>query len=252
MYLKVGSILLAIFTLACNTASKQNEKTLGQEEGVKEEVSTLKQILDEKKNKFAAKADEEKKRVYAAGIDSVRKSGILKNALNIGDPAPDFVLKNALGKDIQLSKALKQGPVVLTWYRGGWCPYCNITLRHLQQKMPEFRGRNTQVFALTPELPDRSMSTQEKNELEFEVLSDLGSKVGQRYGVIYELTSEVAKRYQASFGLHEYNGDSANTLPLAATYVIDQLGIIQWSFLDADYRNRAEPADVIKALDALK
>lgn len=213
------------------------------------EQPSLKSILDEKKAGFEERASEEKKRIYGEGIAAVANSGVLENALQLGDKAPDFSLTNATGKEVKLSEQLAQGPVILTWYRGGWCPYCNITLNRLQEEMPNFTALGANLLALTPELPDSSFSTQEKNELSFEVLSDVGNQIARQYGVVYSLTDEVAEAYQNGFDLHKYNGDESNELPLAATYVIAQDGSIIYAFLDAEYRNRAEPKDIIKALE---
>ncbi len=209
-------------------------------------------LLDAKRKTSAVKFTAEKQQVYADGIASVKNSGILGKALNVGDKAPDFALNNALNKSVSLYKELENGPVILTWYRGGWCPYCNITLHYLQEKLPEFKKAGATLIALTPELPDNSLSTSEKNNLEFTVLSDVANKVGKEYGVVFKLTNEVASVYEESFGLIKSNGDDSNELPLAATYVIDENGIIQYAFLDPDYRNRAEPAEIIAALESLK
>jgi len=213
---------------------------------------TLDALLEVKRKEGAAKFTKEKNQTYAKGIDSVTNSGVLNNALNIGDLAPNFTLNNALGEPISLYNTLKNGPVVLTWYRGGWCPYCNITLHHLQEKLPEFKNLGASLIALTPELPDNSLNTSEKNNLEFDVLSDVGNTIGKQFGVIFTLTKEVARIYEASFGLSQVNGDTSNQLPLAATYVIDKKGVIKYAYLNADYRQRAEPSEILSVLEKLK
>ncbi|MFD2915465.1 peroxiredoxin-like family protein [Psychroserpens luteus] len=209
-------------------------------------------LLDVKRKEGAEKFTEEKNQIYADGISSIAHSGVLEKALNLGDKAPNFTLNNALNKSISLYDELENGPVVLTWYRGGWCPYCNITLHYLQEKLPEFQKAGATLIALTPELPDNSLSTSEKNNLEFIVLSDAGNTIGKEYGVVFKLTDDVASIYQNGFGLNEKNGDDSNELPLAATYIIDKNGIIQYAFLDADYRERAESSEIIEALEKLK
>ncbi|GAA4239491.1 peroxiredoxin-like family protein [Postechiella marina] len=208
--------------------------------------------LDEIRQASAVKFTDEKKRIYADGISSVQNSGVLDSALKVGDKAPNFTLKNALNESVSLYNELKNGPVVLTWYRGGWCPYCNITLHALQEKLPEFKQEGATLLALTPELPDNSLSTSEKHSLEFTVLSDVENLIGKQYGVVYTLTDGVASIYNAGFGLNEVNGDTSNELPLAATYVIDTNGIITYAFLDADYTQRAEPSEILSALKQLK
>lgn len=209
-------------------------------------------LLDVKRKESAAKFTKEKSRIFAEGITSVADTGIVDKALHVGDKAPNFTLKNALNEPVSLYNELDKGPVILTWYRGGWCPYCNITLHYLQEKLPEFQKASATLIALTPELPDNSLSTSEKLNLEFTVLSDVGNTIGKEYGVVYQLTNEVAAIYKAGFGLNEKNGDDSNQLPLAATYVIAKNGIIQYAFLDADYRKRAEATEIIAALKKLK
>jgi peroxiredoxin len=212
----------------------------------------LQTTLDNAKNAWEAKAPEKIKEIYAEGIAEVTRQNVISKAKNNGDTAPNFVLTNAVGKELQLSDYLKKGPVVLIWYRGGWCPYCNMTLHYLQEQLPSIQLKGANLLALTPELPDKSLSTVEKHQLEFEVLSDIGNKVAKQYGVVFKLTDAVAASYQKGFDLHSYNGDESNELPLAATYVIDQNATIVYTFLDAEYRNRAEANDILAALDSIK
>ncbi|MEL0644896.1 peroxiredoxin-like family protein [Olleya sp. Ti.3.14] len=215
-------------------------------------IGDLDVLLDEVRQASASKFTDEKKKIYADGISSVANSGVLDSALKVGDKAHNFTLKNALNESVSLYDQLKNGPVVLTWYRGGWCPYCNITLHALQEKLPEFKQEGATLMALTPELPDNSLSTSEKNNLKFTVLSDLENTIGKAYGVVYTLTDDVATIYNAGFGLNKVNGDTSNSLPLAATYVIGTNGIITYAFLDADYTQRAEPSEILSALKQLK
>lgn len=248
-YSFVIGIAALVSLAACSdqpTQEKSPETTVG------DTTRSLKSILDEKKAEWAAKATDEKKKIYAEGIAAVEGSGVLTAAKQVGDMAPDFELSNALGKMIKLSDYLKEGPVVLTWYRGGWCPYCNLTLHRLQEDLPKFKAAGATLIALTPELPDKSLTTKEKHSLKFEVLSDVGNKTGKEYGIVYKLTSEVAESYQKGFDLHSYNGDTSDELPLSATYVVDQTGKIRYAFLSAEYRERAEPADILKVLQDIK
>ncbi len=231
--------LLAITTMSVKAQESSDNKS-------------LKQTLNEKKQSFNQKADERKKKVYADGLKAIEKSDILKKALNIGDKAIDFELTNATGKTVSLNNLLEEGPVVLTWYRGGWCPYCNITLHYLQENLHTVEAEGAQLVALSPEIPDKSLSTAEKHNLEFEVLSDLNNEVARKYGIVFKLTDAVEEYYKKSFSFSEYYGNDSGELPLAATYVISSEGIITYAFLDVDYRNRAEPEDIITALKKLK
>jgi peroxiredoxin len=208
----------------------------------------VKKELDELREKSAKNASPERLKAYEQGIEEVRKSGVVEKALKLGDKAPDFELPDAKGKKVKLSELLGSGPVVVTWYRGGWCPYCNIALRGFHKSLPEIRSAGASLVAISPETPDNSLTTAEKNHLEFEVLSDKGSKVARAYGVSYKVPKVIADQMKGRLDLTKYNGDDSGELPLGATYVIDREGIIRYAFVDADYRKRAEPSDVIAAL----
>lgn len=201
---------------------------------------SLESVIEARKAEFRAKASPEKLAAYGEGIEAVRKARIVETALSKGAEAPDFTLPSATGGKVTLSKELEKGPVVLTWYRGGWCPYCNIQLAAYRKILPQIEELGAQLIAVSPEVPDQSLTTREKNELRFTVLSDQNLKVSSQYGLVFELTPEVEKLYSEFFDIKEYNGEEAasNELPLAATYVIDAKGKIAWSFLDADYTMR--------------
>lgn len=246
-------LLLMAYSCHNQDAQKNNQQTIKKVNTMEtNKKTTLKSILDEKKENFELKADDNKKKIYKKGIESVKESGILNKALKVGDLAPNFKLNNALGEPVELYQYLKKGKVILTWYRGGWCPYCNLTLHQLQLELPDFEANGAHLIALTPELPDKSLSTSEKHDLKFEVLSDIGNKVGKEYGIVFKLTNDVADIYNKSFDMNEYNGDESNELPLAATYIINENGNIVYAFLDADYRNRAEPSKLTEFLKSNK
>ena len=188
----------------------------------------------------------------ARNAEELAATGMDRDALGAGDRAPGFGLPSATGKRVTLDALLAEGPVVLTFYRGAWCPYCNLALRALQQHHDAIRARGARLVAVTPQIPDESLSLADKHELSFEVLSDIGSDVAKQYGIAFDLSAELAALYdQIGFDLQRVNGGHARTLPLPATYVIEADGVIRWAFVDTDYTRRAEPADILAALDAL-
>lgn len=179
-------------------------------------------------------------------------SGHADRALTVGARAPRFRLPSATGESVSLAGLLAAGPVVLTFYRGAWCPYCNIALRALQQHHAEISARGAALAAVSPQIPDESLSLADKHRLPFSVLSDVGSDTAKQYGLAFDLPDDLAAVYdRLGFDLQRVNGGHARTLPLPATYVIDREGVIRWAFVDADYTRRAEPADILAALDAL-
>jgi peroxiredoxin/YHS domain-containing protein len=212
----------------------------------------LQRELDAKRSEFDAAAPAAMKETFEEGVREVGASGVLERALKVGAKAPEFELKDATGAPVALSKLLEEGPVVLTWYRGGWCPYCNIQLQAYQQSLAEIRGAGGQLVAISPELPDNSLSTKEKNGLAFVVLSDVGSAVARAYGVSYRLPDSLIDAFKGRLDLATLNGDDSWELPLGATYVIARDGTIAYAFLSEDYRERAEPGAIVEALKGLR
>lgn len=213
----------------------------------------LQDQLDARRDAFLGKASPEIIRSQEKALADLEASGLVDRARKVGEQAPDFTLGDPDGEPVRLSGLLKEGPVVLTWYRGAWCPYCNIALASLAKHNDEFRKLGATLVALTPELPDTNSETVEKQGLPFEVLSDIDHKVADEYGLVFKLNDDTRKRYQEKFHLVERSGEkAADRLPLAATYVIGTDGMIRFAFLDADYRRRAEPDAILATLKQLQ
>lgn len=174
-----------------------------------------------------------------------------EQGIRLGDKAPDFTLTDQKGKEVSLYQLLKTGPVVVNWYRGGWCPYCNLELKGLADKAAEIKQLGATLIAISPELPDKSLTTIEKNHLPFTVLSDTDNKVARKYDLVFKLDTETANLYESKFGLSQYNGNDKAELPIPATYIIDQAGIVKYAFLNPDYKQRANPADVVMQLKSI-
>lgn len=170
--------------------------------------------------------------------------------LEVGEKAPDFALPNAMGEEVRLSDRLADGPVVLTFYRGAWCPYCNLELHALQSSLPAFREHGAQLIAVTPQKPDRSKEQIKEAGYEFEILSDLDSTVAKDYELYFEVPPELNELYRQKFNLDlaDYNGEGRYELPVPGTFVIDRKGVIRAAFADTDYKRRMEPADILRAL----
>jgi len=192
-------------------------------------------------------------KTFDAGIEEVAASDVMKTALKMGDKAPAFELPDASGKLVKLDELLEKGPVVVTWYRGGWCPACNIGLRGLLRAEPQIREFGATLVAVSPQTPDSTAETVKKLDLKYEVLSDKGNAAARKYGIVYKIPAKPSAQMKAfQLDLAKINGDASDELPLGATYVIDRDRTIRWAFVDADYWKRAEPADVVAALKLLK
>ena len=208
--------------------------------------------LQAQKTQFLEKVPTETAGTMGKATQDLIESGIVDSSVKAGQAAPNFQLPNATGQHIGLQTLLQQGPVVLSFYRGQWCPYCNLELRALQQVLPEIQGLGATLVAVSPQTPDNSLSTVEKNELTFEVLSDVGNQIAREYGLVFQLPEHLRPIYQG-FGidLPAHNGDQTFELPIAATYVIGADGTVVHSFVDPDYTQRLEPEEIVTVLKSL-
>ena len=172
--------------------------------------------------------------------------------MRVGERAPDFTLPDVFGKLVTLSDRLKQGPVVLTFYRGAWCPYCDLQLRAYQKILPHIQETGTSLIAISPQLPDHSLSTVEKKELTFTVLSDVGNRIARAYGLVFTIGEDMRGIYSAiGSDLPTFNGDATWDLPMPGSFIIGQDKVIHLSFVDEDFTHRLEPAALLAGLRKL-
>lgn len=254
---------LALFAVACVGCSPDTELTgsvtnlnatsapLATATQTDAAPSSLAEQLAARAKESAAKAPAERKKHFKAGIDIVRASGIEKSAKQVGDSALDGELMGWDGKTVTLSDLWADGPIILMWYRGGWCPYCNIQLRAMQQSLDKIENAGARLVVLTPELPEKAKETADANDIDIVALHDRDNQLAKRYGIMFDLPDPIVPIYRDKLKLPSYNGTDKLQLPLAATYVINTAGEITYAFLDADYKKRAEPAEVIAAVKAL-
>ncbi len=214
---------------------------------------SLKQQIESFKSKFLPQIPEPIKESMQKAEDVLRDSRLAERALGTGDIAVDFTLPNARGESVSSEVLRGDGPVVLSFYRGGWCPYCSMELKALQGVNAEIQALGASLVAISPQLPDESLTTAEKNELEFEVLSDVDSEVADKYGLTFSLAEDLRPIYK-NWGadVATVNDDPDCKLPLPATYVIDQDGKIVHSFTDEDYTERLEPDEILESLRTLR
>lgn len=187
--------------------------------------------------------------LFKKETDRIVREGVEASALKLGDMIPAFSLKNALGEVVHSKDLLAQGPLVINFYRGGWCPYCNLELAAYQRLLPELRDLGAQLIAISPELPDNSLTLMEKHELKYEILSDLDNQVAKQFGITFELSPQVRTIYE-SFGidLKGTQGNDKHELPIPATYVVNERGQVILQFVNADYTDRLEPEEILGVL----
>jgi peroxiredoxin len=197
------------------------------------------------------------------GADSVARSraeaqatpglGEPSAALGVRAVAPPFSLPDANGTQVDLASLLSKGPVVLIFYRGGWCPFCNMYLRTFQLARPQVRALGAQVVLISPELAAHGRALAERHSLLFPVLSDRGNQVAREYGLVFRMPAELRAEYLADgVDLAEHNGDTSWEVPMPATFVIAPDGRIGYAFVSADYTQRAEPEEVLGVLRRLR
>lgn len=173
-----------------------------------------------------------------------------RHALSQGDTIPAFTLPDATGKPVSSEQLLESGFLVISFYRGGWCPYCNLELKALQSTLQKIKTLEAHLVVISPELSNQALLTQERHALEYPVLSDVNNEVAKKFGLVYELGEEMTELFKHSFDwdLMAINGTEKVELPFPATYVVDRDGVIQYAFVDADYTKRAEPDKIMEVL----
>jgi peroxiredoxin len=188
----------------------------------------------------------------APELESLARSSYGSASPKVGSRAPAFSLPDARGGEVRLVDLLARGPVVVTFYRGGWCPFCNLQLRAYQAVLPEIQALGATLVAISPQTPDSSLSTAEKAGLAFHVLSDAHNEVARAYGLVFKL-SEGLQSLHETFGNEppKFNGDDSWELPVPGTFVLDRSGVVRLAFVDPDYTKRLEPSAILGALRSL-
>lgn len=175
-------------------------------------------------------------------------------ALKVGDQAPAFILKDPDGHSVSSADLLKQGPLVATFYRGAWCPYCNLDLQALQEALREIEKRGARLVAISPQTAANSRRSQRENKVEFPILSDPHNDVAASFGIRFGLPDYLVDLYKNTFknNLELINGDDSWTLPMPARFIIGQDGVIRYAEVNPDYTRRPDPSELLPVLEELK
>ncbi|MET4735468.1 peroxiredoxin [Thalassospira sp. MBR-102] len=176
-------------------------------------------------------------------------SGAAENALKAGDKIPAFTLSDPDGTKVSSAALLAKGPLVISFYRGVWCPYCNMELQALEATQPEFKALGASLVAISPQNPVNSRKSVRQNALSFPILSDTHNDVAAAFGIRFEMPDYLVDLYKSMKNdLPAFNGDDSWTLPMPSRFVVGQDGTILYAEVNPDYTRRPEPSDMLPAL----
>ena len=214
--------------------------------------SSIIQQLEDVIARFEKNAPESVKIAIKDSITNIKASFDQNKTIQVGDTVPSFKLPDAVGQMVSSIDLLAKGPMLLTFYRGEWCPFCSVALSGLQQHLESFRAKGVTLVAVSPELPNTSLTTVEKHALQFPILSDVHNSYAQELGIVWDMPSTLRPALTA-FGvdLQKRNGDDTFQVPVPTTLLVDGKGIVRNAYIDADYRKRLDPAVALKWIDEL-
>jgi peroxiredoxin len=217
-------------------------------------VPTIREQSDQLKTAAAGRLPAEVVQVFDRSIQDSLAQGIPAGAVKAGDHLEEFTLDDATGTPVSLSQLTEEGPAVIVFYRGGWCPYCNLALRTYQQELlPQLGASGARLAAISPQSPDQSLSTAEKAGLAFTVLSDPGSRVARSIGIAFQQTDQVlAAQHQLGLDLAQVNAEHSTQLPRPTVLIIDQNQTVRYADIQPDYTARTEVTDILTALTSIR
>jgi peroxiredoxin len=215
--------------------------------------ATIREQSDQLKSAAVEHLPAEVLAVFDRSIENLLDEGVPSDSVQPGDRLESFTLNDATGQLVSLDQLVSSGPAVIVFYRGGWCPYCNLALRTYQRELlPQLERFDARLVAISPQTPDQSLSTVEKAELSFTVLSDPASQLAARVGIAFQQADDVlAAQRQLGLDLAQVNAEGATRLPRPTVLVVDRDRVVRFVDVQPDYTARTEVADVVAALAAL-
>lgn len=211
---------------------------------------TLQESLDKIKVRIESSLPKDAVSIMHQATKELENSGIGSAILKTGDKAPEFNLKNQDGELISSVDLLKKGPLVITFYRGGWCPYCNTDLAYLKRYNSQVNELNGTMVSISPQVPHHNKQIFDKQRLNFDLLSDPENNVANAFGLRWEMVDPLRSLYnnQLNIRLPDYNGDDSWTLPIPSRFIIGKDGFIKYAEFSVDYTKRPNPEVLIEVL----
>ena len=216
-------------------------------------MTTIAEQVNDVKAAAATRLPAEVVAVFASDQGALADRGIPTGAVAVGDELAPFALPDATGQTRTLDDLTANGPAVIVFYRGGWCPYCNLTLRTYQRDLlPQLRAHSARLVAISPETPDASLSTQEKAELTYTVLSDTGARLASAVGITFDPSDEgLAAQRTLGVDIRTTRADGGTMLPMPTVLIVDQDHTVRFVDIHPDYTGRTEVNDILAALHRL-
>ncbi|MEQ9300493.1 MAG: peroxiredoxin-like family protein [Cyclobacteriaceae bacterium] len=214
---------------------------------------SLQQKLDDTVTYFNDNLPAEATKLLQDTLDAGIARHIADNVLKVGAEVEEFKLPASTGETFSFTEKLKEGPIVLMFYRGSWCPFCNLTLKAYQDVLPEIQDSGASLLTVTPEYPEKAQETITKEGFKFDVVTDEHNQLAEKFGLIFEQNDETTQLMKnLGFDLEMYYGpDHENRLPIPATFIIDKDGKVAFSYVNPNYRIRVEPTQVLEDLKTL-
>lgn len=214
-------------------------------------MQTLKEQIDSRIEELKQIVPKEKLEIFFKYIESMKNDHLAKDAIKVGEKLPEQLLISATNEKENLSDII-DSPTIITFYRGTWCPYCNLVLKAYQDILPQIKNKGGNLIVISPELPDSSLSFKEKMQLEFGVYSDINNDFARKLGLVFKVEEHIhTLQKELGMDIEKFNGSSSLELPFPATIVVDKNAVVSYVFVDENYTNRAEPIEVLKELEKL-
>lgn len=217
-----------------------------------DQISKISKTFDQVRHELLAEFNDADRESYAHLVDHLRKTDATANALQVGDTAPDFLLPDENGR-LHSSKDLRsEGPLVVSFYRGGWCPFCTAELRALQAIKADLGSLQAKVVVLSPDTRDLPRQLKQELDLDLTMLADVDHGVATTYGIVFRVPEETRAHYAGlGYDFGHRHGSTEWMLPIPATYLIDQDGVVRCAFVEPDFTIRQEPSEIVSRVGQL-
>lgn len=212
-------------------------------------MNSLAQQIEALQEQIASQLPATISQAFEASISSLKKQGLEEKSLQVGDKFPDFSLTNSKSESVTLTQQLSKGQVLIAFFRGSWCPYCNLELKALQDSISIFADNTCSLLAISPQAPQHNADLQQSHQLDFEILQDKDNALAKQLGISFSLSDELNSIYRSlGIDLAQFNENEAQELPLPAVYLLGKDQVIKYRYTDSNYMNRVNLEELKNAV----